>query len=204
MDATPHASTHLDDELDAVLIGGREPGPVEIVAYDPRWRARFEAERRNIAAALGPLARRIEHIGSTSVPDLAAKPIVDVLVEVDDPAREEDYAGHLSAAGYELRVREPRHRMFRTPARDVHVHVWPSWLQRGRRLPPAARLAADARRRPASLREREARARRTAVARPQLLRRGQEPGDRGDHGARPRLPVALKTITRLNPTPSIW
>ena len=204
MDATPHASTHLDDELDAVLIGGREPGTVEIVAYDPRWRARFEAERRNIAAALGPLARRIEHIGSTSVPDLAAKPIVDVLVEVDDPAREEDYAGHLSAAGYELRVREPRHRMFRTPARDVHVHVWPSRLQRGRRLPPAARLAADARRRPAPLREREARARRTAVARPQLLRRGQEPGDRGDHGARPRLPVALKTITRLNPTPSIW
>ena len=204
MDAPPHASTHLDDELDAVLIGGREPGAVEIVAYDPRWRARFEAERRNIAAALGPLARRIEHIGSTSVPDLAAKPIVDVLVEVDDPAREEDYAGHLSAAGYELRVREPRHRMFRTPARDVHVHVWPSGCSEGADyllLRDWLRTHAE---RPAPLREREARARRTAVARPQLLRRGQEPGDRGDHGARPRLPVALKTITRLNPTPSIW
>ena len=74
MDAAPHASTHLDDELDAVLIGGREPGAVEIADYDPRWRARFEAERRSIAAALGPLARRIEHIGSTSVPDLAASP----------------------------------------------------------------------------------------------------------------------------------
>jgi len=131
MDTAPHSSTHLDDELDEVLIGGREPGTVEIVAYDPRWRTRFEAERRRIAAALGPLARRIEHIGSTSVPDLAAKPIVDVLVEVDDPGREEDYAGHLREAGYELRVREPRHRMFRTPARDVHVHVWPAGCREG-------------------------------------------------------------------------
>jgi GrpB-like predicted nucleotidyltransferase (UPF0157 family) len=131
MDAAPHTSTHLDDELDAVLIGGREPGPIEIVAYDPRWRTRFEAERRRIAAVLGPLARRIEHIGSTSVPDLAAKPIVDVLVEVDDPAREEAYAGPLSKAGYELRVREPRHRMFRTPTRDVHVHVWPAGCSEG-------------------------------------------------------------------------
>ena len=68
MDTAPRTSTHLDDELDAVLIGGREPGTVEIVAYDPGWRARFEDERRSIAAALGPLARRIEHIGSTSVP----------------------------------------------------------------------------------------------------------------------------------------
>ena len=158
-----------------MLIGGREPGTVEIVAYDPRWRARFEAERRHIAAALGPLARRIEHIGSTSVPDLAAKPIVDVLVEVDDPAREEDYAGHLSAAGYELRVREPRHRMFRTPARDVHVHVWPSGCSEGGRLPPAARLAADARRRPASLREREARARRTAWRDPNYYAEAKSP-----------------------------
>src|SRR6478609_8837018 len=102
MDSAPRSSTHLDDELDAVLIGGREPGRVEIVAYDPRWRSRFAAERR-----------RIEHIGSTSVPDLAAKPIIDVLVEVDDPGREEDYAGALEAAGFELRIREPRHRMFR-------------------------------------------------------------------------------------------
>jgi GrpB-like predicted nucleotidyltransferase (UPF0157 family) len=126
MDSAPRSSTHLDDELDAVLIGGREPGRVEIVAYDPRWRSRFAAERRSIATALGPLARRIEHIGSTSVPDLAAKPIIDVLVEVDDPGREEDYAGALEATGFELRVREPRHRMFRTPAHDVHLHVWPT------------------------------------------------------------------------------
>jgi GrpB-like predicted nucleotidyltransferase (UPF0157 family) len=63
-------------------------------------------------------------VGSTSVPGLAAKPIVDIQVTVDDPDDEAAFAPDLVAAGYELRVREPRHRMFRTPARDVQVHVW--------------------------------------------------------------------------------
>jgi GrpB-like predicted nucleotidyltransferase (UPF0157 family) len=118
--------THLDDELDTVLIGGREPGIVRLVDYDPAWPARFESQRARIAAALGPRARSIEHIGSTAVPGLAAKPIIDVLVEVDDPEAEQLYAPQLESAGYRLRVREPRHRMFHTPARDVHVHIWPA------------------------------------------------------------------------------
>jgi GrpB-like predicted nucleotidyltransferase (UPF0157 family) len=121
----PDEPTHLDDELDAVLIGGREPGIVRLVAYDPGWPARFESERVRIGTALGPLVRRIEHIGSTAVPGLAAKPIIDALVEVDDPDAEERYAPLLESAGYLLRVREVRHRMFRTPASDVHVHIWP-------------------------------------------------------------------------------
>ena len=114
----------LDKYLDAVLIGGREPTVVELVDYRPEWAARFEAERDRIAAALGPTARRIEHVGSTAVPGLAAKPIVDIMVTVDDPDDEGAYLPNLQDAGYELRVREPGHRMFRTPARDVHVHVW--------------------------------------------------------------------------------
>ena len=59
------------------------------------------------------------------MPGLAAKPIIDILVELDDPDDDQAYGPRLEAAGYELRVREPRHRMFRTPERDVHVHVWP-------------------------------------------------------------------------------
>ncbi|HEY1480982.1 MAG TPA: GrpB family protein [Gaiellales bacterium] len=118
--------THLDDELDAVLIGGRERVRIELATSDPGWLARFELERSRIADALGDAARRIEHIGSTAVPGLAAKPIIDVLVEVDDPDAEGTYGPALEAAGLELRVREPGHRMFRTPERDVHVHVWPS------------------------------------------------------------------------------
>jgi len=66
----------------------------------------------------------VEHIGSTAVPGLAAKPIVDVLVTVRDITAEEDYLDALLAAGYELRVREPRHRLVRTPERDVHIHIY--------------------------------------------------------------------------------
>lgn len=118
--------THLDEELDAVLIGGREPVTVVVVDSDPTWPERYETERARLVAALGPVVRRIEHIGSTAVPGLAAKPIIDILVEVDDPDAEDGYRAILEAAGYQLRVREPRHRMFRTPARDVHVHLWPT------------------------------------------------------------------------------
>lgn len=66
----------------------------------------------------------VEHIGSTSVPGLAAKPIIDIVLTVDDITAEEDYLDALLEAGYELRVREPGHRLVRTPARDVHVHIY--------------------------------------------------------------------------------
>ena len=114
----------LDSYLDDVLIGGRERGQVVIDNYDPVWPRRFLLERDRIRAAMGGAAIRIEHIGSTSVPGLAAKPIVDVLVTVADPEADELVAPTLEAAGYELRVREAGHRMFRTSARDVQVHVW--------------------------------------------------------------------------------
>jgi GrpB-like predicted nucleotidyltransferase (UPF0157 family) len=55
---------------------------------------------------------------------LAAKPIIDILVVVPEPDREETYLPQLEHAGYVLRVREPDHRMFRTPEKDVHIHVW--------------------------------------------------------------------------------
>lgn len=105
------------------LIGGRERREIMIVDYDPGWAERFEREREHLAGALGPRALTIEHVGSTAVPGLAAKPIVDLLVTVADP-EDESLVAPIEAAGYELRVREPAHRMFRTPERDVHVHLW--------------------------------------------------------------------------------
>ena len=105
------------------LIGGRERREIAIVEHDPGWPRRYERERERIATALGRAALRIEHVGSTAVPGLAAKPIVDVLVAVADP-EDESLRGALEGAGYRLRVREPGHRMFRTPSRDVHVHLW--------------------------------------------------------------------------------
>ena len=100
---------------------------IKLLDYDPDWPQKFEAHAKTIASALGSSALRIEHIGSTSVPGLAAKPIIDILVVVEDSADESSYLPRLEAAGYVLRVREPEwneHRMFRTPGRDVHVHVY--------------------------------------------------------------------------------
>ncbi|RBY79707.1 GrpB family protein [Blastococcus sp. TF02A-26] len=118
--------TDVDREayLDSVLIGGREPVTIVVTDPDPEWPARFRAVRDRIRAALGSAALDVEHIGSTSVPGLAAKPIVDVLVVVADVEDEPAYLPALEDAGFVLRVREPEHRMVRTPGRDVHVHLY--------------------------------------------------------------------------------
>src|SRR5688572_26368831 len=117
----------VDEPLETGLIGGSEKRDIKIVDYDPNWPKWFETHARIIADALGGSAVRIEHVGSTSVPALAAKPIIDILVVVKDSADESAYLPQLEAAGYVLRVREPdwhEHRMFRTPGQDVHIHVY--------------------------------------------------------------------------------
>jgi GrpB-like predicted nucleotidyltransferase (UPF0157 family) len=121
----PVPTTEQDpDPLDGVLIGGREKVPVVVVNPDEQWPDRFRAVRERVRTALGASALRIEHIGSTSVPGLAAKPIIDVLVTVQDVEDEAAFVPRLEREGFVLRVREPGHRMVRTPARDVHVHLY--------------------------------------------------------------------------------
>jgi GrpB-like predicted nucleotidyltransferase (UPF0157 family) len=105
------------------MLGGIEKRGLVLADYDPQWPEIYTEHELRIRQALGPAAVQIEHIGSTSVPGLAAKPIIDVLVTVKDITAEEDYLDQLLDLGYELRVREPGHRLVRTPARDVHVHV---------------------------------------------------------------------------------
>lgn len=105
------------------LVGGREKRSLRLVDHDPAWADAYRDHERRIRTALGALARQVEHIGSTSVVGLAAKPIVDIVVAVDDITAEEDYLAPLLSAGYVLRVREPGHRMVRTPERDAHVHL---------------------------------------------------------------------------------
>lgn len=111
------------DVTDVELVGGAEKRSLELVSYDERWPAMFRDNRDRIRSALAGMVIAVEHIGSTSVPGLAAKPIIDLVVTMPDITAEEDYLDPLMAAGYELRVREPGHRMVRTPARDVHVHI---------------------------------------------------------------------------------
>ncbi len=106
------------------LIGDPEIDLLELVEHDSAWSHDYEAHRACLAAALGERAGRIEHIGSTAVPGLAAKPIVDVLVTVDDPDDDAAFLPYLQAAGYALRIVEPGHRMLRPDDRRAHVHLY--------------------------------------------------------------------------------
>jgi GrpB-like predicted nucleotidyltransferase (UPF0157 family) len=109
------------------IIGGVEQRHIEICDYNPQWPTKFQQHAERIACALGGAALQIEHHGSTSVPGLAAKPIIDMLFVVKDSSDEAAYLPHLESAGYVLRVREPdwhEHRMLRTPEKDVHLHVF--------------------------------------------------------------------------------
>ena len=102
---------------------------VRIVDYDPRWPELFRAEAARIRAALSYKALRIEHCGSTSVPGLAAKPVIDVVLEVASSADENAYMPALQAAGYVLKFREPEwfeHRLMKGPDTDINLHVFSS------------------------------------------------------------------------------
>ena len=101
------------------------PALIEIVAYDPDWPALFEAEARRIRKALADHALRIEHVGSTAVPGLSAKPVIDIVLVVADSADEAAYLPLLQASGYVLSIREPHwyeHRMFKGRGANINLH----------------------------------------------------------------------------------
>src|SRR5262245_16824227 len=94
---------------DETWIGGK-PGhdaPVTLVEYDRAWPALYEREAERIRSLLGERVLRLEHVGSTSVPELVAKPIIDILLVVAEPADEPAYVPALESGGYVLRIREP-------------------------------------------------------------------------------------------------
>ncbi|MFZ4766580.1 MAG: GrpB family protein [Roseimicrobium sp.] len=124
---TYEAKATSSSAVSDVLIGGVEKREIVIVDHDPLWPAKFQKHAAIISRALGSKALAIEHVGSTSVPGLAAKPIIDLDVAVEDSSDEAAYLPAMLAAGYVLRVREPdwhEHRMLRTPELDVHLHVF--------------------------------------------------------------------------------
>ena len=130
-DKTPPKNTRVttEAELRAVTIGALQPlvGKVLIVEYDPNWPQQFALEASKIRAALGEGALLLEHVGSTSVPGLAAKPILDILLIVADSAEEASYVPALEHAGYVLRIREPEwfeHRVLKGADPAVNMHVF--------------------------------------------------------------------------------
>jgi GrpB-like predicted nucleotidyltransferase (UPF0157 family) len=118
-----------EDELQAFTVGELQPlaGPIVLADYDPEWATLFEREANRIRTILGERALQIEHVGSTSVPGLAAKPIIDLVLVVADSADEPAYVAPLEAAGYVLRIREPdwhEHRVLKGPDTNVNLHVF--------------------------------------------------------------------------------
>jgi GrpB-like predicted nucleotidyltransferase (UPF0157 family) len=118
-----------EDEILAALVGGAEPstGPIVIADYDPEWPRLYDREAARIRTALGDHVLLLEHVGSTSVPGLAAKPRIDIVLVVASSADEPAYVPALEAAGYVLRIREPdwhEHRLLGRADLDVNLHVF--------------------------------------------------------------------------------
>lgn len=118
-----------EDKLLAAQVDGSTPssGPIVLADYDPQWPRLFDREEARIRSALGERALQVEHAGSTSVPGLAAKPIVDIVLVVTDSTDEVAYVPALEAAGYKLRIREPdwfEHRLLKGLEPAVNLHVF--------------------------------------------------------------------------------
>lgn len=119
------------EQMAAAVVGEFPPSRsiLNVVDYDPDWSARFAAHAAGIRAALGTVALSIEHVGSTAVPGLPAKPIIDIDVCVADAEHEIGYAPDLEAIGMRMVIREPwwhGHRMFIDPDGEINLHVWPA------------------------------------------------------------------------------
>ncbi|MGI5892663.1 MAG: GrpB family protein [Bacillota bacterium] len=127
--ASENFAPRSDEELQNSTVGELKlhNAPITLVEYDPSWPKLFEREAKRIRKVLGGKALQIEHVGSTSVPGLCAKPIIDILLVVKNSAEESAYVPALEAAGYKLRVQEPEwfeHRMFKGPDTDINLHVF--------------------------------------------------------------------------------
>lgn len=101
---------------------------IAVVPYDPVWSQIYERVRNEIEGVLGSRVVAVEHIGSTAVPGLSAKPVIDIDLIISDPDQEEDYLPQLTELGFVLTIRERswyRHRMLRRSSPRVNLHVFP-------------------------------------------------------------------------------
>jgi GrpB-like predicted nucleotidyltransferase (UPF0157 family) len=119
-----------DAEMAAVHVDGAprvHDAPVELHPYDPSWPAQYAAEATKIRTALGAAVLVLEHVGSTSIPGIAAKPIIDIVLGVADSADEAAYVPALAAQGYRLHIREPdwhEHRLLKGTDPFVNLHIF--------------------------------------------------------------------------------
>ena len=119
----------IDEYIERITIGKREPlnGTITLEAYNPDWPVLFQREALRIRSSLGNKALQIHHVGSTSVPGLCAKPVIDILLVVADSSDEPSYVPDLESVDYVLRIREPdwfEHRLFKSRDDGVNLHVF--------------------------------------------------------------------------------
>ena len=131
--ASPPDLTDVEayDEMLAKVSVGKPQAPlsaqIQIAGYDPAWPRSYAREEARVRSILGDRVVRVEHVGSTSVPYLPAKPIIDIALEVPDSGDEDAYVVDLEAAGYPLRIREAdwfEHRLFKGPDVNINLHVF--------------------------------------------------------------------------------
>jgi nicotinate (nicotinamide) nucleotide adenylyltransferase len=119
----------MEQRLSTVTLGEvtQLNGNIVLAPYDPEWRSQFTKLAELIRAALGSAGVLIEHAGSTSVPGLSAKPIIDIILAVPNSADEAAYIPRLERTGFVLRIREPgwfEHRMLKSPLFEGNIHVF--------------------------------------------------------------------------------
>ena len=118
-----------EERLRRVTLGSREThnDTIYLAEFDPGWALDFAKLKREISGALGEKVLLLEHVGSTSIQGLAAKPIIDLLLMVEDSRIEQDYVPPLENIGYVLRIRETdwhEHRLLKTPQPFGNLHVF--------------------------------------------------------------------------------
>ena len=128
-----------DEYLQQVTLGERKTvnGTILLREYDPTWPEQYRAEEEKISTALDGQQITLQHVGSTSVPGLCAKPILDILLLVEDSTEEASYVPALEEAGYVLRIREPewyQHRMFKGMNPEVNLHVFSEGCEEAKRM----------------------------------------------------------------------
>ena len=137
-DRTPNAPL-TEEQILAANIG--EPvvlnSTIALSSYNPEWPPRYAALAATIRSVLGARVMLLEHVGSTSVPGLSAKPVIDIVLAVSDSSDDLSYVPALEGVGYVLKIREPNwfgHRLLKTPGADVNLHVFSKGCEETARL----------------------------------------------------------------------
>jgi GrpB-like predicted nucleotidyltransferase (UPF0157 family) len=119
-----------EEEMRAAHVGGVmrvHNAPIELIEYSAQWPLLFTREAERVRSILGDRVLQLEHVGSTSVPGLAAKPIIDMILAVADSSDESAYVPAMESAGYVLHIREPdwhQHRLFKGPDTNINLHTY--------------------------------------------------------------------------------